>query len=229
MNLVRKVIHFLFPSFCEICQKPLEDLEVLVCNSCYFKLPFLKNYCQKCGNVDLTYSEVSYCGKCLSLKFYFDKFIAGFKYEKPISNWILEAKFKENFLLAYQLGRLLNKTLSLKVPSVDVVIPLPLSKGRLKKRGYNQSFLIAYGFSGKKPELNLLFKTKETQPQMELSYKERVENIKDAFLALRDKVEGKRILLIDDVMTTGATLNEASKALKKAGAKEVYGCVVARA
>ncbi len=227
MNLVKKFISFFFPSFCKICYKTLKDHEVLVCNLCYFKLPLLKNYCKRCGNINIQY-EVNYCGNCVNNKLYFDKFWAGFKYEKPISDWILEAKFKKNFLLAYNLGKLLRKTIPLEGLLVDEVIPIPLSTGRCKERGYNQSFLIAYGLLGKKPKNNILERIKETKPQTELSYQERIENVKNSFKALKEKVEGKKILLVDDVMTTGATLKEASKALKEAGAKEVWVCVVAK-
>lgn len=229
MNILKKVLNLFFPSFCEICRKPLNNWEVLVCNTCYFKLPFLKKYCKRCGTSVLGGDEVSYCGNCLKENFYFDKVLVGFRYESPISEWILEAKFKENFLLAYYLGKLLKRTLGYKIPFVELVLPLPLSKKRFRERGYNQSYLIACGFLEKRPPFNFLLRIKETKPQTELSYKERLENIKGAFWVLKEKVEGKRVLIIDDVMTSGATLNEASKTLKEAGAKEVYACVVARA
>lgn len=229
MKLVKKFLSFFLPSFCKICHKVLENSEVLVCNYCYFKLPLLKNYCKKCGNIDLTYPEVASCGNCFKRELHFDEVLIGFKYEKPISNWILEAKFEENFLLAYNLGKLLRKTFRLETLPIDEIIPLPLFPKRWKERGYNQSFLITYGLLGKKPKTYLLERVRETIPQTELPYKERIKNVRNAFRALKEKIEGKKILLVDDVMTTGATLSEASKALKEAGAKKVWVCVVARA
>ncbi len=205
-----------------------------MCASCFEKLPFLKVYCTRCGNPldeallnSLSNPNISYCGYCQKQKFYFDRAFVAFLYKPPISNWINEVKFGKNFSLAYSLGKLLKTIFKNKIPKTDLIIPLPLSLKRLRERGFNQSFLITWGFSGKRPFDRFLKKIIHTKPQTELSQKERWKNIKNAFVA-DESVEGKTVLLIDDVMTTGATLNEASKALKKKGAKEVYVLALAR-
>ena len=114
-----------------------------------------------------------------------------------------------------------------------VLVPVPLSKKRLKWRGYNQAEEIAKEISNffKIPLIaDCLIKTKETLPQVELEEKERRENLKGAFLVKnKEKIEGKNVFLVDDVFTTGTTLRECAKALKESGAKKVIGIVVALA
>jgi len=113
-----------------------------------------------------------------------------------------------------------------------ILIPVPLEKKKLKWRGFNQAEEIAKELSKflKIPLLNdVLVKTKETLPQVELSDKEREENIKGAFSCQnQNKIQGRKILLVDDVYTTGSTMEECARVLKKAGAKEVIGIVAAR-
>ena len=114
---------------------------------------------------------------------------------------------------------------------IDAVIPVPLSPSGLKERGFNQALLLAYHLSKKKnlPLLmDVLQKVADTPPQVGLSAKERAANVRKAF-ACRKKLSDMSILLIDDVMTTGATVNACSKQLLKAGAKNVYVLTLSRA
>jgi len=113
-----------------------------------------------------------------------------------------------------------------------LLIPVPLAKRRIRWRGFNQAEEIAKNLAEylEIPLINdVLIKTKETLPQIDLAEEARKENIKGAFLIKNEeKIKGKKILLIDDVYTTGSTLEESSRILKKAGAREVWGAVVAR-
>lgn len=234
MKWVKSFLNFFFPETCKICQKPLKGEEVLICEECFEKLPFIKIYCSRCGTPleeslkdYLPYKNISYCSYCERENFYFDKAFVLFFYKPPISDWINEVKFGKNFILAYKLGVLLRKEMKEKIPEIDLIIPLPLSLKRLRERGFNQSFLITWGFLEKKPSDKFLKRILHTKPQAELSQKERWKNVKNAFLA-DDEVREKSVLIIDDVMTTGATLNEASKALKNKGAREVYVLVFAK-
>lgn len=120
--------------------------------------------------------------------------------------------------------------IELDIPDSDVIIPVPMTKRSLLKRGFNQSLLIAKEVSIKKGiplDIDSLQKPKETLPQVGLGAEERVKNIKNAF-SVKGDLKGKRVLLVDDVMTTGATLRECSKTLLKAGAIDVKGLVLAR-
>jgi ComF family protein len=116
---------------------------------------------------------------------------------------------------------------------IDVVIPVPLHPRRLRQRGFNQALLLAYGMStrnGIALDPNNLIRVRPTRPQVELSGQERVKNVAGAFAVRHpDMVANKHVLLIDDVYTTGATMNECAGVLKNAGAEQVTVCTLARA
>lgn len=130
--------------------------------------------------------------------------------------------------LARPLGALLAV---LDLPPADFIVPVPLSLEGLRHRGFNQTLLIAREVArrtGMPLETGLLYKKKDTPPQVALSRSARIKNLRAAFGARR-ALEGGRVLLIDDVITTGATAAECSKTLLKAGAEEVYAASLARA
>lgn len=129
--------------------------------------------------------------------------------------------------LSQPLGSLL---LNLQIPECDAIVPVPLSKQALIERGFNQSLLLAKMLSEKlkKPLLiDLLLKKKDTPPQVGLSAKERYKNLRGAF-EVKGKISNQKLLLVDDVLTTGATAKECSRTLLKAGAKEIVVITLAR-
>ena len=116
--------------------------------------------------------------------------------------------------------------------NVDLIAPVPLGRVRQRQRGYNQSDIIARIFAGSigiEYEPKVLLRNRETRSQVELELDEREANVKGAFTATRDRVRDKKLLVIDDIATTGATLSACSKALLAAGAAEVHALTVARA
>lgn len=130
--------------------------------------------------------------------------------------------------LARPLGALLG---GLDLPAADIAVPVPLSPRGLRQRGFNQTHLIgraACATLGVPVVPGLLVKMKDTLPQARLTSKERIKNVRGAF-GLRSKLDGQRVLLIDDVVTTGATVRECARTLLKAGAAEVAVACVARA
>jgi competence protein ComFC len=158
----------------------------------------------------------------------FSKIIPYGLYEGVLAEAIHQFKFQGVRRLSKPLGNLL---LSLQLPSADMVIPVPLSKKGLIRRGFNQSLLIARVIarhSGIPLNMDALFKTRDTLPQLGLSARDRLTNLKNAF-AVRGSLRDLRLLLVDDVITTGATVRECSKMLMKAGAKEVTVFSLARA
>ncbi|WP_028841285.1 ComF family protein [Thermodesulfobacterium hveragerdense] len=233
MRLLNKVLDFFFLEFCEVCNHHLKPQEIFVCRRCLKTLPFLKLYCQRCGSLvsetllEKGIDRIEYCSYCLEKDFYFDRVFALFQYKEPVSEWLVRIKFAQDFRLAFALGKLIRGFFSFLIRDVDMILPVPLSNERLRERGFNQSTLLAWGFLGRKPSSEAISRFKCTKPQTELTGKERWENVKGAFLA-KDWVKDKKVLLIDDVMTTGATVNEVAKALKMKGVKEVYVLVVAR-
>jgi ComF family protein len=149
-------------------------------------------------------------------------------YEGTLSQAINLFKFHGVRRLAKPLGKFL---LDFDTAGINAIVPVPLSVGGLRSRGFNQSLLLAKTVSDNRDILlitNGLFKKAETLPQIGLSAKDRTKNLRGAFVATR-QFSGKRIMLVDDVMTTGATANECSRQLLKAGAAEVVVLTLARA
>jgi len=169
----------------------------------------------------------SICGYCLKQFPPFSKVINFGVYEGALAEAIHQLKFHGARRISKPLGTLLSKE---SLPLVDVIVPVPLHIKNLRERGYNQSLLIARKLSRSLHIplfMDTLIKKKETPPQIGLSAKERISNVRNAF-TVQGNVKGRRILLVDDVMTTGATVKECSHALVNAGAREVIVATIAR-
>jgi ComF family protein len=187
--------------------------------------------CCVCGTI----GDDSFCPKCVSqIKFmpYTGRATASVAvYEGTIKKAIKKFKFNKKKRLAQPLAKIMLDNLPFK--DFDIIIPVPLHKIRSKGRGFNQSELLAKDISDfhKVPVLtDILVRVKNTVPQFELKKGERLKNIKGAFAVTDpDIIRRKNILLIDDIMTTGATTNECAKILFAAGAKRVFVYALARA
>ncbi len=181
-------------------------------------------FCKKCGTPGF---DGDYCFYCLEKDLSFDRTFFPFVYETPVSTWIKEIKFSKNYSLAYEFGRLLKKLYEGLLKTADTVVPMPISQERLKERGFNQSAIITWGFLGYPLKNFHLKKVKHTEPQALLDQSLRWKNVKGVFKC-ENVLRGKTVLLIDDVMTTGATASEAARELKEAGASEVKVLVIAK-
>ncbi len=153
------------------------------------------------------------------------------QYRQGIKKIIQQIKFHQALNYLPHIEWLLNKEGDLAYfKEIEIVVPVPLAEARLKKRGFNQSEKIFYHWAKEKgwSWQNSLIRKKDTIPQYDLSPSERQKNIKNAFaLALDQEVKHKTILLVDDIFTTGATMDECAKVLKAAGAKKVVGLALA--
>jgi ComF family protein len=152
-------------------------------------------------------------------------------YDKTVRQAIHSLKYKNNISLGYFFSQKIQSIITTQPWDFDIVIPVPLSKNHLKERGYNQSSLIGRPLShlfGKSFLPDAIIRNRETKSQFELTAQERFENVKDAFLGNPAKLKGKGVLLVDDVITTGATMENCTKALLTAGASRVYCVSVAR-
>jgi len=168
------------------------------------------------------------CGQCLKNSPPFSKVFNYGLYEGSLAEAINHLKFYGLKRLAKPLSKLL---LNFDLPVMDGLVPVPLSIKRLRERGFNQSLLIARVISrkiGTPLLIDTLCKKKDTLPQTGLSARERMLNLKNVF-EVKGHIRDLRLLLVDDVMTTGATVSECSKELMKAGAKEVTVLTLARA
>ena len=167
------------------------------------------------------------CGACLDRSPRFDRAEAPFAYRFPVDALIHALKYGGRLALASTLG----EALAQAVPhDVDAIVPMPLARSRLVERGFNQALEIARVVATRTgiPLLPLACrKVVDTPPQATLPWKDRAKNVRRAFVCDAD-LRGKRIAVVDDVLTTGATLSEVARVLRKAGAAEVAGWVVAR-
>lgn len=227
MNLLKLFI----PDFCISC----DDVSFsTLCESCSHKIKHISgSICQVCGRPSGLKHHTSYiCYDCVLNPLFFDWHRSLFIYDKPLSDWIYRLKFKYDLVYLKYFGEeILNRYGSI-IKSVDYIIPVPLSKERLKQRGFNQSLELAKYIS-KKLKVNYLrndlVKVKNTPNQTDLKKNDRKNNLRGVFqFRSNQNLENKKVLLIDDVFTTGSTLNECSKVLKKEGVKYVFGLTIAR-
>lgn len=224
INNCIKFNHWLLSSDCVLCTASVR-LDIQLCQGCYDDLPWYHQpQCLQCGLL----SNHVICGKCLKESPYFDATHAALRYEFPLDAMMQRYKYGASLQFGNIFAQLLlTRNLSREI---DLLIPMPLHPQRLQERGFNQSLEIAKVLA-KKLQILLdyqsVIRTKLTPPQASLPLKERAKNIKGVF-AVNGDLTGKRIAIVDDVMTSGASLNELAKILKKAGAAHVECWVVAR-
>lgn len=167
--------------------------------------------------------ESDYCNRCQYEKFAFVKNRSPLTYEGETKKMIYALKFGRKKYIAQTLGALMADEFLKSGMQADIIVFVPMTQKEEKKRGFNQSALLAYEVGGRLniPVLPALVKIKDTSAQKELHGKERAINLEGAFSCAFEQVKNRRLLLIDDIFTTGATANECAKVLLKAGAREV--------
>ena len=215
----------LMPGSCLLCGSNSSDS--LLCLACSNDLPPLPVHrCPQCGD-QTTHGER--CGACLKDSPAFEKTSAIFRYEFPVDRIIHAYKYGHQLAVAEWAAELIARHIN--SDGINLLIPMPLHTERLRERGFNQSLEIARHIASKKSlplDSHSLIRSRPTAPQAELPMKERARNVRGAFECTSD-LGGKRVLLIDDVMTTGATLREAARIIKLHGATRIEVAVVARA
>ena len=172
------------------------------------------------------------CGRCLAETPHFDTTTTLADYVPPVDGMVMALKFTARLDLGQFFGRLLATRLSAMSPSASdgVVIPVPLTFERTQQRGFNQSHHIARAFAsafGGRLVLDRLLRVRHTAPQQTLALKERRRNIRGAF-AVEGTFSEQPVWVVDDVMTSGSTLDEVARVLKEAGASQVHNLIVAR-
>ena len=216
---------------CIICRRTTQQP---LCEACFRCLPHHTHACYQCGNPLMTpimYDNI--CGQCLSQPPAFSRTVAPFKYEGHIQSWILSLKFNRCIRQAKLLANLFSRQLEnhyKHTTQPSLIIPIPLHQQRQQHRGYNQAQCIAYHVSkitGIPINDSLLIRHKPTQAQAKTNLKQRKNNVSKAFVCDNTPLP-QHIALLDDVMTSGNTLNEACKTLKKAGAQHIDNWVIAR-
>jgi len=217
-------LDFFLPRFCPSCKIKLLSREKFICLVCLNKIKKIDE-----ERIEFEFKK----------KFSNHKIISGFtslylfEKDKELQHLIHSLKYNGKFLAGSFLGELLGKKISkeLLAWNINLILPIPLHQLKKAERGYNQSFYISKGLSKEAiiPAHSRIVKRKKyTQSQTKMNFLERQKNIEEAFkVTNKKKVTGKNILLIDDVITTGATISECGKVLLDAGANQVYAASVA--
>ncbi len=224
-QIKRALLDLLFPPRCVGCGKA----GTWFCEECYAQIEFIQPpLCPRCGRPTI---GGRLCFLCQRDPLRIDGIRAVAYFEGPLRKAIHRFKYDNLRDLAVPLGRLLAVYLERDPLPAEVIVPVPLHPKRLRERGYNQSALLARRL-GELTGLPLLegslLRVRETAPQVELSAQERKENVRDAFACVDEQVAGKRVLLIDDVCTTGATLEACSIALAQRRPRSVWALTLAR-
>lgn len=240
--LLQGIFTAIFPSDCRLCCAPLTNISRLpVCKSCLREMtPISSATCEICGEglSGLNFSPpVKVCPACQSARPHFDQAAAYGAYDGKLRELIHLLKYEQVEPAATTLGQMLAEAIhKLDLTSEPIlVIPVPLHRSKRRQRRFNQAELIARSalkkFALPNAELatDLLERTRATVSQIGLTRPQRAENIRGAFRVKHlSRVEGRQVLLVDDVLTTGTTANECARVLLKAGAETVWVATVAR-
>lgn len=216
------------PSQCDVCRAWPADV---VCEACVARFAQPRPRCQTCALP--TPAGVAQCGACLTAPPPLDLCLAAVPYAYPWSDLIIGYKFHDRPGLSSSLALLLRSTpwVEPALDRADLLLPMPLSPQRLQERGFNQALVLARQLAPDKTAADLLLRIKDTPPQSQRKRAERLRSVSGAFAVdpLRlDRVKNQRVVLVDDVMTSGASLFAAATALRAAGAAHITGLVVAR-
>lgn len=233
-TIFTSLINILYPRICVVCKDKLDNTltpDKVLCIKCYSKIKRnLPPFCCQCGR-HLTAQNFAknICSDCIKKPLSFDRAFSPCIYEGVIKELLHQFKYNNKDYLGYTLSKFMINFIAdnkLPVNYLDLIIPIPLHRSRLREREFNQAQIlgdyIARNFN-KAISSNLLLRHCQTKSQTGLNTNERFLNVKDTFsLNPRTSLRGKNIMLVDDVLTTGATSSEAARLLKKAGANIVF-------
>lgn len=235
--MLKALIDLVFPPLCHCCKAYIPKAgRVHICDACMKTTATVGSpLCTVCGAPFLTEGGSDHpCGRCLIHPPSYDGASAPYIYEGAVRDLVHRLKYDGRVQCRRPLALLLAESLAGFASDVspDMIIPVPLHSRRIRQRGFNQAILLGEVLSRewKLPlDRRLLQRIRWTEPQVNLAAAERTANVRGAFaLGNPEKVHGKRVLLVDDVLTTGSTVSECSKVLKRAGAEAVFVVTVAR-
>jgi ComF family protein len=240
MGMFSKFLELIYPPRCRMCQAFLIDRRggyIHFCDDCLKSLVKISSpLCPRCGTPFISQVEKDHlCGECLKKRPYFDALAAPYLYEGGIMDAIHQIKYNGKTDIAESLGSLLAPFARERLGETRglLMMPVPLHPKRLRERGFNQSLVLAKAIGpalGTRLDFLSLRRIKYTRQQTGLKRDERLRNVKGAFgIVGRPDLKGRAVILVDDVATTGSTLNECARMLKKAGCDRVYCLALARA
>lgn len=237
--MIERILNIIFPenNICFLCEDYGTDIKNNLCPICKEKLSFIgESNCSICSrNIKQPTKDISYimkCRECIKHPHYFTKSTSPLSYEGDIKRAIYDFKYNGKDHMYKLFGKIMVESIvESDLEHVDVIVPIPLFKDRENKRGFNQAGLLAKYIAEDldiKLDTKSLSRIKQTKAQNKLNRNERMKNIAGAF-TLKDKFafEQKIILLIDDIYTTGSTVDECAKLLLENGAKEIFAATLA--
>lgn len=227
--MIGGLLHILFPESCPLCGKPSKEHSTApICNDCWKSVsPYEGPSCLKCGRPLVSDVSIT-CRDCLEREPHFERVRSFGIYDGVLKKAITVFKYGSIRRLSKPLSAMMSRV---RIPAADILLPVPLHERRLREREFNQSALLAKHLSrhtGIPVSLDSLIRTRDTAPQAGLSAGERRKNIRNAFYVQENGcIKGKNIILVDDVFTTGATLRECSRVLKRSGSENIYAVTLA--
>ena len=220
-----QTVDFIYPPTCCSCGNP----GALFCSDCQANSQVItNNKCQICG---IPLPSAGVCADCRNSPPPFSSLRSWAVYNGPLREALISLKYHNNLGLGMIFSDFLAEIIINEKWNIDYIVPIPISKGHARKRGYNQSMVISRPLSYLLDipiDNRSVIRVKETSSQVTLSRDERFTNLKYAFRTVSDKLIGKRVLIVDDITTTGATLISCSETLKDSGCSEVYCLTVAK-
>ena len=232
-SLFNGIKDLIYPNCCPACKNRIAPAkeEVLICAGCWKNIEKnLPPFCVSCGRrLDRLSTAKNICSGCLKSRFDFDRAFSPCAYTGTIKKLIHEFKYSGKDYLGRPLARLMNefiKEYRLPIEYLDFIVPVPLHKSRLKQREFNQARVLSEEIArefNKKVLPDVLVRSRPTRTQTELTPAERRRNVENSFTVSNcSLVKDTSLLLVDDVLTTGATSSEAARALKESGAKIIF-------
>ncbi len=223
---VDKIMKWLWPEVCPFCENVCRMGICAKCRRELEKLRVIEPRCMQCGK-PVRHMEQEYCHDFMHTHHYYDRGMSLWLHKHPVSTSIYQFKYhnqrRYGIHFAEELVRIYGRTVIRWNP--DVIIPIPLHPKRRRKRGYNQAEIVAEKIGaelGIRVDSSILIRKVNTDPQKKLNHTERKENLKQAFAIRRPLEKGMVILVVDDIYTTGNTIDAAAKVLKDGGAEKVY-------
>jgi len=231
-GLFKGLRDLIYPNCCLVCKNrtPSASQRQFICGGCWDKVEQnLPPFCASCGrHLTPEAIEKNSCPSCWKLNFDFDRAFSPCAYSGAVKKLIHEFKYSGKDYLGKPLGKLMQtfiRDYQLPIAHLDFIIPIPLHKIRQREREFNQAEILSQEVArefDKKTLIDALIRVKPTKTQTELTFQERCQNVKESFAVSKPElIKDTNLLLIDDVLTTGATSSEAAKCLKEAGARKV--------
>lgn len=231
-GLFKGLKDLIYPNCCLVCKNKVStaDRQQVICAGCWDKIEQnLPPFCARCGrHLTAEALEKNACLNCSKLNFNFERAFSPYKYTGTIKKLIHEFKYSGNDYLGKPLGKLMHafiRDYQLPIEHFDFLVPIPLHKNRQREREFNQAEILSQEIArefNKKVLTNTLMRIKPTKTQADLNFQERCQNVEKSFGVTKPElIKNTDLLLIDDVLTTGATASQAAKCLKEAGARKV--------